>query len=110
MFNHNLISRLAPAKINFALHVTDQREDGYHCLDMIVAFAQYGDHVVVGLASEDSFTISGRYSSKIPISADNLVVKARDLLPSCSWHWRRLCGCGSGYHCTQPALANKSGC
>lgn len=82
MFNHNLISRLAPAKINFALHVTDQREDGYHYLDMIVAFAQYGDHVAVRLASEDSFTISGRYSSQIPISADNLVVKARDLLRS----------------------------
>lgn len=33
----------APAKINLALHVTGQRPDGYHLLDMLVAFADVGD-------------------------------------------------------------------
>lgn len=79
MQKHSLISRLAPAKINLALHVTDQRQDGYHCLDMIVAFAQYGDRVSAGFAKEDSFSLSGRFCDQIPLSADNLVVKARDL-------------------------------
>jgi 4-diphosphocytidyl-2-C-methyl-D-erythritol kinase len=33
----------APAKINLALHVTGQRDDGYHLLNMLVAFADVGD-------------------------------------------------------------------
>ncbi|WPZ35457.1 4-(cytidine 5'-diphospho)-2-C-methyl-D-erythritol kinase [Thalassobaculum sp. OXR-137] len=37
--------RLAPAKVNLALHVTGRRPDGYHLLDMLVAFADIGDRV-----------------------------------------------------------------
>lgn len=33
----------APAKINLCLHVTGQRDDGYHLLDTVVAFADIGD-------------------------------------------------------------------
>lgn len=38
-------SCFAPAKINLALHVTGRRADGYHLLDMLVAFADIGDRV-----------------------------------------------------------------
>lgn len=37
--------RAAPAKINLALHVVGRRDDGYHLLDMLVAFADIGDRV-----------------------------------------------------------------
>lgn len=37
--------QFAPAKINLALHVVGRRGDGYHLLDMLVAFADIGDRV-----------------------------------------------------------------
>ncbi|WP_051245163.1 4-(cytidine 5'-diphospho)-2-C-methyl-D-erythritol kinase [Thalassobaculum salexigens] len=37
--------RIAPAKVNLALHVVGRRADGYHLLDMLVAFADIGDRV-----------------------------------------------------------------
>jgi len=33
----------APAKINLYLHITGKRSDGYHLLDSLVAFTEYGD-------------------------------------------------------------------
>ncbi|WP_313591683.1 4-(cytidine 5'-diphospho)-2-C-methyl-D-erythritol kinase [Agrobacterium cavarae] len=72
----------APAKINLALHVTGQREDGYHLLDMLVTFTEAGDVVRIRGAAEDSFSISGRFASELLQSdaSNNLVLKARDLL------------------------------
>lgn len=70
----------AYAKLNLALHVTGRREDGYHLLDTLVAFAGYGDELTVSPAQEDSFTLSGRFGAGLPANGDNLVLKARDLL------------------------------
>lgn len=81
------ISRLAPAKINLALHVTGRREDGYHLLDMLVAFAAHGDTIRVEAAETDRFTVSGRFCAGIPLDGGNLVLKARDAL-------RAHCGTG----------------
>ena len=69
------------AKINLALHVTGQRADGYHLLEMLVTFASHGDRLGVALSDVDHFTISGRFGAEL--SADgcaNLVLRARDLL------------------------------
>ena len=70
----------AYAKLNLALHVTGRRDDGYHLLDTLVAFADYGDEITVSPAQEDSFTLSGRFGAGLPANGDNLVLKARDLL------------------------------
>ncbi|MQB22398.1 4-(cytidine 5'-diphospho)-2-C-methyl-D-erythritol kinase [Agrobacterium tumefaciens] len=72
----------ASAKINLSLHVTGQREDGYHLLDMLVTFTEAGDVVRIRGAAEDSFSISGRFASELLQSdaSNNLVLKARDLL------------------------------
>ncbi|MCL7997838.1 4-(cytidine 5'-diphospho)-2-C-methyl-D-erythritol kinase [Brucella sp. 21LCYQ03] len=72
----------APAKINLALHVTGRREDGYHLLDMLVVFANFGDSITVHEATEDNFTIDGRFAEGIPLDSGNLVIKARDALRS----------------------------
>ncbi|WP_254799256.1 4-(cytidine 5'-diphospho)-2-C-methyl-D-erythritol kinase [Falsochrobactrum tianjinense] len=74
------VTRLAPAKINLALHVTGRRDDGYHLLDMLVAFADIGDHVHIEKSGADSFRISGPFSDGIPLDSGNLVLKARDIL------------------------------
>jgi 4-diphosphocytidyl-2-C-methyl-D-erythritol kinase len=71
----------APAKINLALHVTGQRSDGYHLLDMLVTFTRHGDRLEFRSAGSDEFVISGRFAGALDNSCDdNLVLKARDLL------------------------------
>lgn len=70
----------APAKINLALHVTGRRDDGYHLLDMLVVFANYGDVIRVENTPQDHFTISGRFEKGVPLDSSNLVLKARDAL------------------------------
>lgn len=54
-----MIREFAPAKLNLYLHVTGRREDGYHLLDSLVAFADIGDWVEVEAASGYNLTIDG---------------------------------------------------
>ena len=78
------LTRIAPAKINLALHVVGQRADGYHLLESLVTFADAGDRIGFSPSDKDRFTLSGRFSVDLPLSgeavAGNLVLKARDLL------------------------------
>lgn len=72
---------MAPAKINLALHVTGQREDGYHLLETLVAFADTGDRLFFSPARTDEFSLSGRFSTGLLNDPGiNLVLRARDLL------------------------------
>lgn len=78
------LTRLAPAKVNLALHVVGQRPDGYHLLESLVTFADAGDRVGFSHATDDRFTVSGRFSTDLPLTGEgasgNLVLRARDLL------------------------------
>lgn len=74
---------LAPAKINLALHVVGQREDGYHLLESIVAFADIGDRLTFTASGEDGLTFSGQFAAALASDpGDNLVAHARDRLRS----------------------------
>lgn len=73
-------TELAPAKINLYLHVTDKRDDGYHMLDSLVAFADVGDRVTVEPGQGLTLTITGPYADAVPNGPDNLVLKAAILL------------------------------
>jgi 4-diphosphocytidyl-2-C-methyl-D-erythritol kinase len=71
----------APAKINLALHVTGQRDDGYHLLDMLVTFTAHGDRLSFTSADRDGFTLGGRFAADLGGEpGSNLVLRARDLL------------------------------
>ncbi|MGR9195758.1 4-(cytidine 5'-diphospho)-2-C-methyl-D-erythritol kinase [Rhizobium leguminosarum] len=75
------ITEEARAKINLALHVTGQRPDGYHLLDMLVTFADHGDRLDFMPSPTDEFTLSGRFGETLAgDGGTNLVLKARDLL------------------------------
>jgi len=75
------VTEEARAKINLALHVTGQRADGYHLLDMLVTFADCGDRLGLLPAKADAFTLSGRFGETLAgDSGTNLVLRARDLL------------------------------
>ncbi|MEM1040654.1 MAG: 4-(cytidine 5'-diphospho)-2-C-methyl-D-erythritol kinase [Pseudomonadota bacterium] len=73
------VHRLAPAKINLALHVTGQRGDGYHLLDTLVAFADFGDRLDVMLSDAPKASLSGAFASGLTMDADNLVCRAEAL-------------------------------
>lgn len=71
---HDALTATAYAKLNLALHVTGQRADGYHLLDTLVAFADYGDELSVSITEQDSFTLSGRFGAGLPVDGNNLVL------------------------------------
>ncbi|MFN3721964.1 MAG: 4-(cytidine 5'-diphospho)-2-C-methyl-D-erythritol kinase [Paracoccaceae bacterium] len=73
-------AEFAPAKINLTLHVIGQRADGYHLLDSLVAFADVGDRVFVRPAENLSLHITGPRSASLPVTDDNLVLRAARLI------------------------------
>lgn len=70
----------APAKVNLTLHITGQRQDGFHLLDSLVAFADVGDVVDFRAASELSLTVSGPQAAGVPADNGNLVLRAARLM------------------------------
>lgn len=58
-------SLCAPAKINFHLQVTGRREDGYHFLDSLVAFTDYGDALTVAPADDFSLHVTGPFAESL---------------------------------------------
>ena len=71
-----LITEFAPAKVNLTLHVTGQRDDGYHLLDSLVVFCSIGDLVGAQAASALTLTITGPQAHLLAVQADNLVLRA----------------------------------
>ena len=70
---------VTPIKINLALHVVGERNDGYHLLDSLVCFSFEGDVLFYKPAKTNSFSIVGPRSVALSANADNLVSRARDL-------------------------------
>ncbi|WP_414897362.1 4-(cytidine 5'-diphospho)-2-C-methyl-D-erythritol kinase [Rhodovulum sp. YEN HP10] len=73
------VEAFAPAKINLTLHVTGQREDGYHLLDSLVVFADIGDRLVLETAEDLSLSVTGPRAGGVPVDGRNLVLKAAAL-------------------------------
>ncbi len=75
-----LVSERAPAKINLALHIRGRREDGYHELDSIVAFAGVADVLTISPSALVSLDITGPFAGGLPRDERNGVVAAWHLL------------------------------
>jgi 4-diphosphocytidyl-2-C-methyl-D-erythritol kinase len=74
-------SLTAHAKVNLALHVTGQRDDGYHLIESLVAFTDFGDQISAELSDENSFEIYGPFANALySDQSNNLIIKARDAL------------------------------
>lgn len=69
---------LARAKINLSLCVEGRREDGYHRLSGVVAFADVGDELRAAVADELSLVIDGEFA--MAVDEGNLVLRAARLL------------------------------
>lgn len=71
-----VFNETAYAKINLALHVRARREDGYHQLETVFAFADDGDRLSGTLADGLSLTVAGPNAQGLENEADNLVLRA----------------------------------
>jgi 4-diphosphocytidyl-2-C-methyl-D-erythritol kinase len=70
------VTEFAYAKVNLTLHVTGQREDGYHLLDSLVVFCGIGDWLYASVANALSLTLEGPFARDVPADMDNLVLRA----------------------------------
>lgn len=68
------------AKINFYLHVTGKRPDGYHLLDSLMAPVDLHDVIEISSSSEISLNVEGEFASLSGNIEDNIILKAARLL------------------------------
>ncbi|HVA56055.1 MAG TPA: 4-(cytidine 5'-diphospho)-2-C-methyl-D-erythritol kinase [Gammaproteobacteria bacterium] len=68
----------APAKLNLFLHITGRRADGYHLLQTLFQFLDYGDSLDFKMRDDGKIT-RPRGSQHMP-ETDDLVVRAAHLL------------------------------
>lgn len=71
------MSEIAYAKINLALHVRRRRDDGYHDIETIFAFAEHGD-VITAEPGPARLTLTGPFAPALAGEdvEDNLVMRA----------------------------------
>lgn len=70
---------IAPAKLNLYLHITGRRDDGYHLLDSLFAFTQFGDEITITPSDTIQLTLDGPFSPPLSIE-NNLIFRAATLL------------------------------
>lgn len=71
-----MLTEIAPAKINLALHLRRRRPDGYHDLETIFAFTAFGDTLRATPAPALSLTVIGGFADAAGAGDDNLVLRA----------------------------------
>ena len=71
-----MLTEIARAKLNLALHVRARRPDGYHELETLFAFVEFGDVLRIAPAEAPAFRITGPFADKLTGEGDNLVTRA----------------------------------
>ena len=70
-----MLKTIARAKINLTLRILGKNETGFHLIESITAFSDFGDEVEIFTnSSRDQLEISGPFSKDL--EGDNIVVKA----------------------------------
>ena len=70
------LTEFAPAKVNLTLAVTAPRADGYHPLNSLVAFADWGDQITAAPSKALSLSLEGEAAQPLQEEPHNLVLKA----------------------------------
>ncbi|MCY4543480.1 MAG: 4-(cytidine 5'-diphospho)-2-C-methyl-D-erythritol kinase [Rhodobacteraceae bacterium] len=70
---------VAHAKINLALHILGRRPDGFHEIDSLVVFADFGDRVVLTPNGAPKLKVRGQFARDVPSDASNLAARAASL-------------------------------
>jgi 4-diphosphocytidyl-2-C-methyl-D-erythritol kinase len=66
----------APAKVNLTLRVLRRRDDGYHEIESLVAFADFGDRLSFSRGGDLTLKVHGPNAAAAGEGDDNLVLKA----------------------------------
>ncbi len=80
------IRLLAPAKINLTLRVLGRRDDGYHALESLVGFVDFGDVLILDPSQAGDFSVTGPFASALKDAPDNLVLQAHRALERALGH------------------------
>jgi len=72
--NDNII-KLSPAKINLYLEVLEKTSSGYHNIESLMTFCDFGDIISIKKARSFKFTIDGPFSKQLSLK-DNIVLKS----------------------------------
>ncbi len=75
-----VVEAFVPAKVNLTLHVTGQRDDGYHTLDSLAMFADVGDRMTIIMPGEYRLTVEGPLADGVPVDETNLVLRAARMM------------------------------
>jgi 4-diphosphocytidyl-2-C-methyl-D-erythritol kinase len=66
----------APAKVNLTLRVVGRRNDGYHEIESLVAFAEFGDRLSLSPGGGLTLEVNGPTAARAGEADDNLILKA----------------------------------
>jgi 4-diphosphocytidyl-2-C-methyl-D-erythritol kinase len=66
----------APAKVNLTLRVFKRRDDGYHEIESLVAFADFGDRLSFSPGGKLTLSVHGPAAAQAGEGNDNLVLKS----------------------------------
>ena len=75
-----MLEEKASAKVNLCLQIVGQKSNGFHLLDSIVGFTEFGDHLSFKKSDGLELTTKGAFSDQIPVDKSNLILKAAELL------------------------------
>ena len=75
-----MIEEKASAKVNLCLQILDQTPEGFHLLDSVVVFTEFGDDLLFEKSDKLELSIQGPFSDNIPIDGSNLILKAATAL------------------------------
>lgn len=71
-----MVEEIARAKLNLDLLVLGRRPDGYHELDSLVVFTEFGDRLTLGHAPTLDLEVDGLFAAALDAPEDNLVLRA----------------------------------
>ncbi|WP_294533109.1 4-(cytidine 5'-diphospho)-2-C-methyl-D-erythritol kinase [uncultured Rhodoblastus sp.] len=80
MSSVKILATRAPAKINLTLHIEGRRDDGYHELQSLVAFAGAADLLTLAPGDHFSLVVDGPTAQAAGEAGDNLVARAERAL------------------------------
>ncbi len=72
----------APAKLNLFLHITGRRADGYHNLQTLFQFVDYGDELAFRIRTDNELSLTPEIEGVA--AEDNLIIRAARLLQKTS--------------------------
>tara|TARA_B100001057_G_C22750268_1_gene911504 strand:- start:47 stop:916 length:870 start_codon:yes stop_codon:yes gene_type:complete len=70
---------ISPLKLNLYLHLINKANDGYHNLESLMTFCDYGDYIYIKKEKDFSFTIDGPFSKNLS-KTENIILDAVKLV------------------------------